>query len=402
MLTAAAEVGLFRSVGGVSAGRYRVAVRRVVGVFLAAAIVVGGGSASGASTHTGDLPAWSPDGKHIAFVAPSRSDGGRSGQALSRDFRVMVTSPSGARDRAISAVDPSEDAAELRWIDTRHVIASYSSAGEFRSIDIATGRTIDLGGSTLSPLSLAANMTFAVSRDGRRVACTSDSPYRKQNLTSEGRFGDVFAIRVMLSSGGPSRLLSQPIHASDAWPSLSPDGNEVVFARSVVVHGNPIVLPPTLMIQSVSGGDARPLHILGDSPAWSPNGRWIAYQHLVKGATPGSFVPWTLQIVHPSGGKSRTLLNANIDDELALAWSPDSTRIAFITGSGSLGTATLAGKTTIFKLPGLSFDGGVPGTPPSWSPDGKKLVFAATPDARPLETDVYVIDADGRGLRRLG
>lgn len=66
-----------------------------------------------------------------------------------------------------------------------------------------------------------------------------------------------------------------------------------------------------------------------------------------------------------------------------------------------MGTATVSGKVAIFELPGLTLGTGVPGTPPQWSPNGKTLLFAATPDSQ-LETDVYGVGADGHGLHRVG
>jgi dipeptidyl aminopeptidase/acylaminoacyl peptidase len=36
-----------------------------------------------------------------------------------------------------------------------------------------------------------------------------------------------------------------------------------------------------------------------------------------------------------------------------------------------------------------------------WSPDGRRIVFTATRDERSRRADVYVVRADGTGLRRL-
>lgn len=380
--------------------RFRGLVTSVVFVVAVLSTAAGGFAAS--TPHNGDLPTWSPDGRAIGFVVPSRKSPGNSQTDIDHDFRAMVMAPSGSGRRVVARVDPTEYAQELRWADDSHMIVSFGSAGELINVDVQTGKKIELGASNFSPLSLAANETFVVSANGRQVACTTDSPYQDANLTPERRRPDNdFAIATMSSSGGRSRVLPQPVHASDAWPSFSPDGKQVVFARSLLSHGAPTGAP-SLMVQSVNGRDARSLNILGDHPVWSPNARWIVYQHLVPGATKGYLVPWTLDIVSPNGGKPRTLLNSNVDEALSLAWSPDSTRVAFITESGRMGTTTLTGKVTIFGLPGLSLDGGVLDTSPSWSPDGKTLLFAARPNANPVETDIYTIDANGHGLHRIG
>jgi Tol biopolymer transport system component len=356
-------------------------------------------STGAVSSQTGDLPVWSSDGREIAFVAPTRFG-----------FEVEVMSRSGAGRRVVALFDRTGIAAELRWAGSRRLIVSDLPSGQLRSINTTSGKVVELGGSPgglgsgVGPLSLPADDTFAASADGRRVAYTVDSPYRNANMTSQGFIPDVFAVCVVSSSGGAGHVLPQPVHASDAYPSFSPDGSQVVFARSTLSVGVATGLP-SLMIQSVNGGQARPLNIEGDRPVWSPNGRWIAYQQLTKSA--GALVPRTLEIISPSGGKPRTLLNANVDEPLVLSWAPDSHRIAFITGSGKMGTATLTGKVTILKLTGRLFVtgrsvDGVPDNPPEWSPDGKTLVFAASPSSRRSETSIYVIGADARGLRRIG
>jgi len=133
---------------------------------------------------------------------------------------------------------------------------------------------------------------------------------------------------------------------------------------------------------------------------WSPNGRWIAYQQLAYSAE--GLVPSKLEIVSPSGSDSYTIWNPNVHEALSFSWSLDSTRIAFVTETGEIGTGTLNGKVTMFKLPGRLFVEGYPDNPPEWSPDGKTLVFAVGPSSRRNETSMYAIGADGRGLRRIG
>jgi Tol biopolymer transport system component len=100
-------------------------------------------------------------------------------------------------------------------------------------------------------------------------------------------------------------------------------------------------------------------------------------------------------------------LNTNVGEGLAVSWSPDSTRLAFITESGRLGVATLSTKVTFFSLHGLSPNrnysiNGFPGTPPEWSADGKTLLFAVTVNRRRHETRIYAIGANGRGLHAVG
>lgn len=371
--------------------------RRVLAALFAlgvAGAVSGVGSAAVGSA-TGDLPVSSPSGQEVAFVVASQSG-----------FRVEVMAPSGAGRRVVASFARTGFAAELRWAGPRRLMVSIDPNGEIRSINVATGGWRDLscpgGLGSCGPLSLGADDNFAVSADGRRVAYTADSPYQKQNTDARGFLSDPFAIGVVAASGGNGHLLPQPINASDAYPSFSPKGRQLVFMRSLLSGGTSSA--PSLMIQSVTGGPARSLNIQGQRPTWSPDGRWIAYQALPYG--PQGLLPSQLEITTPSRGSSHSLWAPPGHIGLSFSWSPDSTRIAFITESGEMGTVSLTGKATILKLrPHLivsrnSVDG-VPDNPPQWSPDGKTLLFAAAPSSDRKDIHAYAIGVDGSGLHRL-
>jgi Tol biopolymer transport system component len=155
----------------------------------------------------------------------------------------------------------------------------------------------------------------------------------------------------------------------------------------------------------VIGGDSRSLNkIQGDRPAWSPSGSWIAYQQVAYAAD--GLVHSELRIVRPSGGDSHTVWNPTAHEGLAFSWSPDSTRIAFLTESGEIGVATVTGKVTIFKLPtnivATSYSiNGVPNTPPQWSANGRTLTFTAAPRSDRKDLHVYAINTDGLSFHRV-
>src|SRR5215207_6290951 len=87
--------------------------------------------------------------------------------------------------------------------------------------------------------------------------------------------------------------------------------------------------------------------------------------------------------------------------EAAPAYSPDNTRIAFESNRD----ATSAGNTDIFVMDsaGNGETNLTPGTQarnagPAWSPDGKKIAFSSD---RTDNVDIYVMNPDGTGLRRI-
>ena len=98
----------------------------------------------------------------------------------------------------------------------------------------------------------------------------------------------------------------------------------------------------------------------------------------------------------PAGGKARTLA-ANV---AAFSWSPDSSRLAYAAPyafPSGLSTVDLAGNTRLLAIGSLK-----PGvTSPQWSPDGTQLAFTGIDPANNLNRGIYVIGADGSGVRRV-
>jgi TolB protein len=175
---------------------------------------------------------------------------------------------------------------------------------------------------------------------------------------------------------------------------------------------------PTLWVLNADGSGARKLPWVkrseADNPDWSPDGKRIAFDRCAVKCE-----IWTID----SDGTNQKRLGPDClrkagvcQDRTTPAWSPDGRRIAF---GGNIGAVRPTGveHAELFvmnangtgprRLTHVS-DGKKPFSidvrAPSWSPDGKQIVFevenfktADPPDRRAL----YVVNADGSGLRQL-
>lgn len=114
---------------------------------------------------------------------------------------------------------------------------------------------------------------------------------------------------------------------------------------------------------ALGGGD--PVRLTGgSSPSVSPDGSTVAY--LDRG----------IRVVSAEGGEERLLVNAR-GGEGSLTWSPDSRRLAFVSGRGDhafVGVIDVPSRELTWMDPGIDRDGS-----PAWSPDGTRVAFIRVP-----------------------
>jgi len=162
-------------------------------------------------------------------------------------------------------------------------------------------------------------------------------------------------------------------------PSLSPDGNYVVFGWT-----GPRQDAQNIYVQMVGSGS--PLALTSDpqadyNPVWSPDGRWIAFLRSPPPA-PTGLRSRELRVIPPLGGPERKLANLQSQDffpfGLYLAWSADSTAVIVTDSPGegqpdALFVVSLESgekrRLTNPQPPVLA------DTSPAVAPDGRSLVF---------------------------
>ncbi len=211
----------------------------------------------------------------------------------------------------------------------------------------------------------------AVARDGSRLAFIDVAP------------GPIYRVYIANLDGSDARAVSAG--PRDFKPVFSPDGSQIVFIRSRDYFS-------ALFGVDLATGEERQLtdYTNNIEPDWAPDGSRIVFTTSRDGFQ-------ELYTMAPDGSDQRRLtVNEGLND-LRAAYSPDGTRIAYMTnysvgdGSGEIWVMDADGGNQRRLTNNTVTDAN-----PVWSPDGRYLAFTTASSAPLLgrRLMVYELEAD--------
>ena len=216
-------------------------------------------------------------------------------------------------------------------------------------------------------------------------------------LVFERDFTDHNEVATMNADGSDmTSLLSGQVF----FPSFSPNGKEIVFDRYLpegeglwIMNAHGRGLRQITRNEPAGPGECRCEY----SPVFSPDGKRIVFVRQINDQTTAVFV------VDKNGRNLTQLTPWALGVSVKVDWSPDGTKILVSTPQGERqGTASnvITMRPDGRRLTQLTFDTtpGMRNFADSFSPDGRKIVFART-DTNGLQ--LHVMNADGTHSRQI-
>lgn len=231
---------------------------------------------------------------------------------------------------------------------------------------------------TPTPSSVAPSSTAASASDGPTGHIVFTCQIFKYQISEQ--------ICIMSADGSGYKRLTADDNTRHFYPSLSPDGQNVVYSAFNTQSQHFEIYEWNL----TSGAERNLTYAFGDlnAPEISPDGKTITFtRYFNDTSTP------TLWLMDRAGGNFRQVSGIAAWDP---TWSPDGKQILFASdrdGTDQLYIINLdgTGLRKVTSLPALRGRS-------DWSPDGKTI---ATYSGEPWKREVYMMNADGSNLRQL-
>ena len=350
-------------------------------------------------------PAWSPDGRYLAFL---RDLGGKYGVYLVPALpggaeRKLIEASSGVswsqdgKTLAIASLPTPDDPGSILLLnvetnETRRLTTAVQSFREFTPVFSPDGKTIAF----VRSYSNSAREIFVVPTSGGTpkqltsdkrpifgLTWTADS---RELVFSANRGGGRGLWRLPASGGTPERIVVTGQNPS--FPAISRQGNRLAYTDSYSDSNLYLYEGAGFAGRAVPGKFGEPTPILTStredtSPQFSPDGTKLVFTSQRNGSE-------ELFAADSQGGQSRQLTSFDGPNAGTPHWSPDGRWIAFDSrakSSPDLYVISAEGGQAHQLTTELAFD-----SQPSWSHDGRWIYFTSDRSGR---GEIWKLPAEG-------
>ena len=386
----------------------------VVSLVVVVALAIGAASMGGAAAASHRVakgvsldatsPSWSPDGKQIAFAYVSAS---------SHRYRIVRTSS--GQGGAVHSVLTAKGSCceEVQWATKGRILVDPH--GGLESLRVRGGKPSRVAflscGTDRNPW--GCSTAGWILSPGDRYAAVATTPDPSDPHSTFG-----IGLAKLSAERDPAVLTTALDSEENAFVidialAFTPDARQLVFSR-IPTDGFGNEGTPALMAIRVAGGEPVPLaqseirggYLVPSDAAqvqWSPDGKWVAYDEYDSAAD-----VQRLEVVPTSGDDTpRELTSCSAGTQFGFSWSPTAQLIAYAcdTGFGASGQLVTerpdgTDSTDLLQHRHLGYVQNSLTGGPQWSPEGSRLVFAATGTGG--VDHVWTVRADGSLLTRVG
>ncbi|RFU49794.1 hypothetical protein D0B32_00985 [Paraburkholderia sp. DHOC27] len=396
--------------------------------------------------HSYFRPSWSPDGKWLVLSSDTGSDWrGHNlpvGWERTQESSIYIIRPNGSGWKKIAS-NPGFDEGSPAWSpDGKHVVfyetpvESTWGAHRPEGINQVSSQIVSVDVSTLERSSLTSTPGFKVFP---QYLSATNVAYHVKGGDTEGLYTTAGTFRSTANSGIRSprysadgtkmvyeKITMRPAHANgtplysfepdwnyryiDVFPQLSLDRKQLVYTEKAINSSIAIMNPDftgyTRIYDPENSGLAPDMIKKGLAgafqPTWSPDRQWVAFGvgdwFFTRGAGPGRIE--RIKTDGSMNGHPEVLTDGSINAGFP-SYSPDGKKIVYRVWSPKVQGLRILDLDTRTTTE-LTTD---PDNLPGWSPDGSKIVFTRKEinptDPNKFHYDVYTIHPDGTGLTRL-
>jgi dipeptidyl aminopeptidase/acylaminoacyl peptidase len=313
-------------------------------------------------TKQDESPAWSPDGKTIAFV--SNRDGSTK--------QVWLYDVASGSTRKLTNL--LAGAGSVRWSPRGDAVFVVSDVYPECGVDPKC----------------AEEKNVAAEKEPTKARVIDSLFFRHWNAWTPKTRAHI--LHVPVDGSAPRDLTPGAFDAGGDF-DISPDGSEIVYVRNSDERPE-VSTNSDLFVAPVAGGEAKQLTTrkgADSSPEYSPDGKWIAWHSQERAGYESDL--WELWAVERSTGKAQRIAPDFEQYVAEIEWAPDSRSIYFVAplkGKNAVHRVTLDGRVTLLDASASAGHLEV-------SPDGRTVYLQMSSFSRPV--DIYSMT--GTRLTRL-